>query len=273
MSGDQSELPSGVRTSAEVPLRRVMATRYVAPLREGGSMPGLVEADDDGLYVMKFRGAGQGPAALVAEVVGGELARALGLLVPELVLAELDPELARAEPDVEIQELADASVGTNLGVDFLPGALPFTPAADRAIAPELAADLVWFDALVMNVDRTARNPNLLIWHGRTWLIDHGAAFYRQHGEAPLAQSALAPFPLIRDHVLLGRAASLAEADERLAGPAVEAIAGAVARVPDVWLGSQPDARRSDFAEFLRSRLGAPRAFVSEAEAARETASD
>jgi hypothetical protein len=231
-------------------------------------MPGLVEADDDGLYVMKFRGAGQGPAALVAEVVGGELARALGLLVPELVTAELEPELARAEPDVEIQELADASVGTNLGVDFLPGALPFTPAASRAIAPELAADLVWFDALVMNVDRTPRNPNLLIWHGRTWLIDHGAAFYRQHGERPLAESAQAGFPLIRDHVLLGRAGPLDQADRRLAGAAAEAIDTVVARVPEEWLGPDPAARRSDFAGFLRSRLSSPREFVSEAERAR-----
>jgi hypothetical protein len=234
-------------------------------------MPGLVEADDDGLYVMKFRGAGQGPAALVAEVVGGELARALGLLVPELVTAELEPELARAEPDVEIQELADASVGTNLGVDFLPGALPFTPAAERADTPELAADLVWFDALVMNVDRTPRNPNLLIWHGRTWLIDHGAAFYRQHGDKPLAESAHAAFPLIRDHVLLARAGPLDQADQRLAGTAAEAVDAVVARVPEEWLGPEPAARRRDFAGFLRSRLSPPREFVSEAERARQEA--
>src|SRR6201996_5300643 len=156
-----------VTTETDTRLRRVTATRYVAPLREGGSLPGLVEADDDGLYVMKFRGAGQGPAALVAEVVAGELARSLDLLVPELVVAWLEPELARAEPDVEIQELAAASVGANLGVDFLPGALPFPPAAARALDPALAADVVWLDALVMNVDRTPRNPNLLVWHGRT----------------------------------------------------------------------------------------------------------
>ena len=252
-------------------LRSVTATRYVAPLREGGSLPGLVEADDDGLYVMKFRGAGQGPAALVAEVVGGELARALGLLVPELVIAGLEPELARAEPDIEIQELADASVGANLGVDFLPGALPFTPAAGRAVDPALAADLVWFDALVMNVDRTARNPNLLVWHGRTWLIDHGATFYRQHGDAPLAQSARAPFPSIREHVLLRHAGSLADADERLAGTAAAAIEGVVALAPEEWLGARASARRSDFAAFLRDRLRAPRGFAAEAEAARAEA--
>ena len=265
---DQSERFTTTPAVGDDALRHVTATRYVAPLREGGSLPGLVEADDDGLYVMKFRGAGQGPAALVAEVVGGELARALGLLVPELVVAELEPELARAEPDVEIQELADASAGANLGVDFLPGALPFTPAAGGAVPPELAAELVWFDTLVMNVDRTPRNPNLLVWHGRTWLIDHGAAFYRQHGEAPLADSARAGFPLIREHVLLGRAGALAQADRRLAPVAQQAIESVVARVPDVWLGPDPLARRADFAAFLDGRLRAPRTFVSEAEAAR-----
>ncbi|MGH3049273.1 MAG: HipA family kinase, partial [Gaiellaceae bacterium] len=158
-------------------LRTIEATRYVTPFREGGSLPALVEASDDGLYVLKFRGAGQGPKALVAEVVAGELARALGFSVPELALVELDPALGVAEPDPEIQDLLAASAGTNLGVDFLPGALGFNPAAGPAPAPELAADVVWFDALVTNVDRTARNPNLLLWHGRLWLIDHGAALY------------------------------------------------------------------------------------------------
>ena len=247
-------------------LRRVTPTRYVAPLREGGSLPGLVEADDDGLYVVKFRGAGQGAAALVAEVLAGELARALGLPVPELVLAELDPELPRAEPDVEIQELLTASAGTNLGVDFLPGALPFTPAA--AIDPADAADVLWFDALVMNVDRTPRNPNLLVWHGRTWVIDHGAAFYLQHAEAPLARAARGPFRHIADHVLLGAAESIAHADERLADSAARAIEPAAALVPDAWLGDDPVARRADLTAFLHERLRAPRPFVEEAERAR-----
>jgi hypothetical protein len=254
--------------NAPAALRRVMATRYVAPLREGGSLPGLVEADDDGLYVMKFRGAGQGPAALVAEVVAGELGRALGLLVPELVVAQLEPELARAEPDAEIQALADASAGPNLGVDFLPGAMPFTAAGARALDSSIAADVVWFDALVMNVDRTPRNPNLLVWHGRTWLIDHGASFYRQHGDAPLATSARAPFPLIGDHVLLPRAAPIVDADARLAGLAEQAVDAVVARVPDEWLGERPVERREDFAAFLHTRLSAPRAFVGEADSAR-----
>src|SRR5689334_5098361 len=156
-------------------LHRVDATRYVTPLREGGSLPALVEADDDGLYVLKFRGAGQGRRALVAEVVAGELARALGFLVPELVVADLDPLLGRAEPDPEIQYLLVASAGANLGVDFLPSALPFSPAAGEPVDPELAAAIVWLDALVTNVDRTPQNPNLLWWHGRLWLIDHGAS--------------------------------------------------------------------------------------------------
>jgi hypothetical protein len=249
-------------------LRSVTATRYVAPLREGGSLPGLVEADDDGLYVLKFRGAGQGPAALVAEVVVGELARALHLPVPELVLAELDPELSKAEPDVEIQELAAASAGTNLGVDFLPGAVPFTPAAASAMDHAFAADVVWLDALSMNVDRTPRNPNLLVWHGRTWLIDHGAALYRQHGEAPLADSAAAPFPHVADHVLLGAAGPIVQADERLSIRALDAVGAAVAAVPDAWLGDDPHTRRADVAAFLRARLQAPRAFVQEADRAR-----
>jgi hypothetical protein len=249
-------------------LRRVTATRYVAPLREGGSLPGLVEADDDGLYVAKFRGAGQGPAALVAEVLAGELARALDLPVPELVLAELDPELPRAEPDVEIQELLVASAGTNLGVDFLPGALPFTPAAARDLDPAFAADVVWLDALVMNVDRTPRNPNLLVWHGRTWLIDHGAAFYLQHGRESLAGAARAEFARVAEHVLLPAAEPIASADERLAARAVQAVPRAAARVPDTWLGADPGRRRADLADFLYGRLQAPRAFVEEAERAR-----
>ena len=252
----------------EPQLRSVAATRYVEPLREGGSLPGLMEADDDGLYVAKYRGAGQGPAALVAEVVVGELARRLGLPVPELVTLGLRAELARAEPDPEIQDLLYASAGTNLGVDFLPGALPFTPAAVAEIDPELAADVVWLDALTTNVDRSPRNPNLLVWHGRTWLIDHGAALFRQHGPRPLASTAHDPFPAIADHVLLAAAGSLHEADQRLAEAAQAALATAVALVPEDWLGEDPVGRRRDLAGFLTERLHAPRAFVDEVEAAR-----
>jgi hypothetical protein len=238
-------------------LRTVTATRYVTPLREGGSLPAIVEADDDGLYVCKFRGAGQGPKALAAEIVAGELARGLGLPVPELVLIELDPALAAAEPDPEIQELIVASAGLNLGVDFLPGSLPYMPTEPPDA--ELAADVVWFDALVTNVDRTPRNPNLLRWHTNLWLIDHGAALYAFHGADPLAR-ALGGFPAIRDHVLLPVAASVLEADARLAGRADPAAAGAL--VPADW------ADGAVYAEFLTRRLAAPRAFAEEAERAR-----
>jgi hypothetical protein len=250
------------------PLRRVTATRYVAPLREGGSLPGLLEADDDGMYVTKFTGAGQGESALVAEVLAGELARRLGFDVPELVIVDVPPELGHAEPDPEIQELLAASPGLNFGMDFLPGSLPFTLPADPPVDPELAADVVWFDALVTNVDRTHRNPNLLVWGAKTWLIDHGAAFFRQHGDRPLAQTAHDPVPMLHEHVLLGLAGPIGEADERLAARALGAVGASVALVPDVWLGADPAARRDDLAAFLTARLAAPRAFVEEAEHAR-----
>jgi heat shock protein HspQ len=250
-------------------LRTVRATRYVLPLREGGSLPGLVEADDDGLYVVKFRGAGQGPKALVAEVIAGELARAAGLPVPEMVLVDVDPVIAAAEPDPEIQELVQGSGGLNAALDFLPGALPFSPAAPAGVDPELAADIVWLDALVTNVDRTPRNPNMLLWHGRLWLIDHGAALYRHHAPSWPAGAASAPFPQIADHALLPFAGPIVDADTRLASrldePLLEAI---VASVPDAWLGEDPDAERAAYVTYLRERLTAPRAFAAEAEEAR-----
>jgi hypothetical protein len=244
-------------------LRHVTATRYVAPLREGGSLPGLMEADDEGLYVTKFRAAGQGERALVAEVVAGELARAIGLPVPDLAVVEVAPALGLAEPDPEIQDLIVGSPGENLGMDFLPGALPVAVPADPAIGAELAADVVWFDGFVTNVDRTHRNPNLLVWHGRLWLIDHGAAFFRQHGERPLAETAREGVPMLAEHVLLPVAGSLEEADERLAERALGAIEAAVALVPGVWLGSDPATRRAELADFLRERLSPPRPFVQE----------
>jgi hypothetical protein len=246
-------------------LREVQATRYVTALREGGSLPGLVEADDDGLYVLKFRGAGQGPRALVAEVIVGELARGLGLPVPELVLAAIDARLGAAEPDPEIQELITASAGRNLGVDFLPGALAYTPADAWQPGPDLAAEVVWLDALTTNVDRTARNPNLLIWHGRLWLIDHGAALYLQHGGLDPDAHADRPFPPIAEHVLLAHAGSIVDADRRLRTRLVDgAIEAAVALVPSDWYtGAGPDV----YAEYLRRRLAAG-GFVTEAEQAR-----
>jgi hypothetical protein len=249
-------------------LRSVVATRYVAPLREGGSLPGLMEGDDDGLYVVKFRAAGQGEGALVAEVVAGELARALGLPVPELVVVEVAPEIGHAEPDPEIQELVVGSPGPNLGMDFLPGALPFALPVDPPVDPGFAADVVWLDALVTNVDRTHRNPNLLVWHGRTWLIDHGAAFFRRHGERRFAETAHGDVPMLAEHVLLPLAGPIAEADARLGELAAAAVEAAVALVPGAWLGEDPAARRADLVAFLRARLAAPRAFVAEVERAR-----
>jgi hypothetical protein len=239
-------------------LRTVTATRYVTPLREGGSLPALVEADDDGLYVLKFRGAGQGPKALAAEIVAGELARGLGLPVPELVFVDVDAELGRAEPDPEIQDLINASVGLNLGVDFLPGALPYTPV--QPPEPELAAAVVWLDALIENVDRTPRNPNLLRWHGNLWLIDHGASLFVHHGGGDPLAVAGRPFPAIREHVLLPAAGSIADADGRLAPRADPRAAAAL--VPEAWTNGAP------YAEHLAARLADRGAWVEEAERAR-----
>jgi hypothetical protein len=255
-------------------IRTVTATRYVAPLREGGSLPAIVEADDDGLYVAKFRGAGHGAKALVAEIVAGEIGRALGLLVPDIVLVNLDPALAAGEPDPEIQELLQRSAGRNVGLDFLPGALGFDPAAGFVPDPALAADVVWFDALVTNVDRTARNTNLLVWHRRLWLIDHGSALYIHHTWRNPGEHAVRPFPQSRDHVLLPYAGSIAEADERLA-PRIDAelLASILAMVPDEWLAPQAgledaDAHRRAYLDYLQRRLAAPRHFVEEADVAR-----
>jgi len=255
-------------------LRTVTATRYVTPLREGGSVPALVEADDDGLYVVKLLGAGHGRKALVAELITGEIARLLGLPVPDLVLVELDPALAKAEPDQEIREMLGRSAGTNFGLDFLPGALPFAPAIGPAPDPDLAAGVVWLDAFTMNVDRTARNPNLLVWHRRLHLIDHGAALYIHHTWRDPATHARRPFEPIRDHVLLPFASPIASADERLAGLLDrERIAAIAALVPDDWLAPEPGLEtpanhRRAYADYLVTRLESPRAFVAEADRAR-----
>lgn len=244
-------------------LRTVSAIRYVTPFREGGSLPGLMEADDDGLYVVKFRGAGQGTPALAAEIVAGELARALGLPVPELVIVEVDPALATAEPDPEIQDLIAGSAGANLGVDFLPGAATYAPGVEWRPRPELAAEVVWLDAFLTNVDRTPRNPNLLVWHDGLWLIDHGAALYLQHGGLVPEKHADQPFPHIRDHVLLPCAGSIAAADERLAPRAGPLLGDVIGLVPEDWLGDQP------YLDYLTRRLEPPRRFVAEAENARD----
>ena len=217
-------------------LERVTVTRYVTPLREGGSLPGLVEADNLGTYVLKFRGAGHGPLALVAEIIAGQLARGLGLRTPELALAWLDPRIAASEPDQEIQDLLRASEGLNLAVDFLPGSAGFDPlgwTADEGFASEL----LWFDALIQNVDRTWRNPNLLVWHGNIWLIDHGAALYFQHDWSRQADPAK-PFDA-RQHVLRDRATKLEQAHARLAPLVTGALLDEVTvDVPGEWFGDR-----------------------------------
>jgi hypothetical protein len=216
-------------------LEHVTVTRYVTPLREGGSLPAIVEADNLGTYVMKFRGAGQGPLALVAEIIAGELARRLGLRVPELVLAELDPRIGVSEPDPEIQDLLRASEGVNLGVDFLPGSFGFDPLGWTA-EPEFASRVLWFDALVQNVDRTWRNPNLLVWHRNIWLIDHGAALYFHHNW-PTADPKR-PFDAA-EHVLRDRATALAAAHAALAQQVTaDLLAEVTALVPVEWFGDR-----------------------------------
>jgi hypothetical protein len=255
-------------------LRTVTATRYVTPLREGGSVPALVEADDDGLYVVKLLGAGHGRKALVAEVLAGELGRRLGLPVPDLVLVEMDAALARAEPDPELHDLLERSAGLNMGLDFLPGALPFAPAVGPRPDPELAAATVWLDAFTTNVDRTPRNPNLLVWHRRLYLIDHGSALYIHHSWKDPGDHARRPFAQIRDHVLLPFAGSIEAADQRLAPQVTrELLADLVASLPDDWLAPEPglpdpDAHRRAYVDYLAARLEAPRAFVEEADRAR-----
>ncbi|HEX6976084.1 MAG TPA: HipA family kinase [Vicinamibacterales bacterium] len=248
-------------------MRTVAVTRYVTPLREGGSLPAIVEANDDGLYVLKFRGAGQGARALIAELVSGEIARALGLPVPEIVFAMLDPDLARTEPDPEIHALIHDSAGLNLALDFLPGSVSYDPVIHKMDAA-LASRVVWLDAFVTNVDRTARNTNMLMWHRKPWLIDHGATLYFHHSpgwESDTAR-ARAPFLQLKDHVLLGSAAKLREADEVLA-PALtkDVLEGILALVPDEWLTEgRPADLRAAYLRYLTDRLAAPRAFVEEA---------
>jgi len=250
-------------------LRTVHATRYITPLREGGSLPAVIEADDDGMYVIKFRGAGQGPKALIAELVAGELARALGLPIPEIVLVELDREFARTEPDPEIQDLIRASEGTNLGSDYLPGAINYDPAAMQPDAA-LASRIVWFDAYTSNVDRTVRNPNLMVWHRKLYLIDHGAALYFHHDWENAGEACAKPFVLIRDHVLLPFAKDIADADRALAPLLTDAVIDdIVALIPDVWLQGEPafaDAAsyRKAYADYLKRRLQLRDAFVQEA---------
>jgi hypothetical protein len=251
-------------------LRTVTVTRYVTPLREGGSLPALVEADDDGMYVLKFRGAGHGAKALIAEVIAGEIGRTLGLPVPEVVLATLDRDLARTEPDREIHALIHDSAGLNMALDYLPGSVTFDPVVHK-IDDEFASKVVWFDAFVSNVDRTARNTNMLMWHKRPWLIDHGSTLYFHHAPGWVEGArARDPFQAIAEHVLLRRARRIMDVDEAMAGTLTpEAVADVLARLPDEWLteadpGLNAADVRGGYRRYLLERLEAPRGFVEEA---------
>jgi hypothetical protein len=261
-------------TVATAGLRLVRATRYVMPFREGGSMPALIEADDSGLYVLKFRGAGQGPLALAAEVIAGEIGRALGMQIPEIVLVEVDAALGRNEPDAEIRSLLRASVGLNVALDFLPGSMMFDPAAGDKAEAKLASKAVWFDAFVTNVDRTARNPNLLYWHRKLYFIDHGASLYFHHNWQDVGAAAGSPFPVIKDHVLLPWASELewaAEDSHRWLNEQV--FADILEFVPDAWLlpvsGIETAAgKRAAYVDYLMGRLAGQARFVEEAMRAR-----
>lgn len=255
-------------------LRTINVTRYAMPLREGGSLPALVEADDGFLYVLKFRGAGQGTKALIAELIAGEIARALGLRVPELVFAQLDSTFGRSEPDEEIQDLLRASEGLNLALHYLSGAITFDPILNN-IDARLASQIVWLDAFVMNVDRTARNTNMLMWHKELWLIDHGASLYVHHTGPDWPSLSRRPFTQIKDHVLVPQATELdAINDEfrhRLTPDRIQAI---VSLIPDSWLtdgysDDSADDQRQTYARFLIDRLASSEIFVNAAKDARE----
>jgi hypothetical protein len=256
-------------------LRSVNVNRYVTPLREGGSLPAIAGADDGFLYVLKFRGAGQGARALIAELLGGEIARALGLRVPEIVFATLDEAFGRTEPDEEIQDLLKASVGLNLALHYLSGAITFDPSV-TILSPRLSSQIVWLDCLLANVDRTARNTNMLMWHKELWLIDHGAALYFHHSWQNWEQQAIRPLVQIKDHVLLGHATELDLVDEEfraLLSPGV--ISSIVALIPDVWLMDNspfenPDEHRLAYVQFLTTRIANSAVFVKEAQNAAAT---
>lgn len=254
-------------------LRTVNVTRYVTPLREGGSLPAIAEADDQFLYVLKFRGAGQGTKALIAELIGGEIARALGFRVPEIVFANLDSAFGRMEGDEEIQDLLKASTGLNLALHYLSGAITFDPLVTKVDA-QLASQVVWLDCLLINVDRTARNTNMLWWHKELWLIDHGAALYFHHSWQDWDQ-AKRPFPKVKDHVLLPLASELDRVDATFRSILSEdRIHAIVSLIPDEWLTESPfdspAQHRQAYAQFLISRIGDAEFFVKEAQYARES---
>ncbi len=254
-------------------LRKVNVTRYVTPLREGGSLPAIVEADDGFLYVLKFRGAGQGVKALIAELIGGEIARALGMKVPEIVFANVDEAFGRTEADEEIQDLLKASTGLNLALHYLSGSITYDPAV-TAIEPLPASQIVWLDCLITNMDRTVRNTNMLWWHKELWLIDHGACLYFHHNWQNFQEQAMRPFTLIKDHVLLPYASELEQADAilkpLLSDWRIQAI---VDLIPDEWLTTDTHfknitAHRQAYVFFLQTRIANSIIFVKEAQHAR-----
>jgi hypothetical protein len=261
-------------SNQQTELRKVKVIRYVTPLREGGSLPAIAEADDDFLYVLKFSGAGQGVKALIADLIGGEIARALELRVPEIVLAHLDSAFGRTEPDEEIQELLRKSEGLNLGLHYLAGAITFDPAVSL-VDPLLASQIVWLDALLTNVDRTARNTNMLSWNKQLWLIDHGASLYFHHGGGNWEEQAKRPFVQIKEHVLLPLAGELDAVDTAYRSVlSADRIQSIVSLIPVEWLeennfGVSAEAMRNIYAEFLITRIGSSPIFVKEAQHARQ----
>ncbi|WPU96066.1 HipA family kinase [Mucilaginibacter sabulilitoris] len=258
---------------AEPQLRTINVIRYVTPLREGGSMPAIAEGDDEFLYVLKFRGAGQGVKALIAELIGGEIARLLGLKVPELVFANLDPAFGRSEADEEIQDLLKFSVGLNLALHYLSGAITYD-AVVNTLDAKLASQIVWLDCLLTNVDRTPRNTNMLMWHKELWLIDHGAALYFHHSWYNWDEQAIRPFVQVKDHVLLPQATMLDEVDAEFCSILTdERIRAIVDLIPDDWLtddseNGTPEERRDVYTRFLTTRVAASEIFVKEAQYAR-----
>ncbi len=257
-----------------VEIRSVNVTRYLTPLREGGSLPGIIEADDEFKYVLKFRGAGQGTKALIADLLGGEIARELGMRVPEMVFANLDEAFGRTEPDEEIQDLFKFSVGKNLAVHFLSGALTFDPVIHE-IDPVLASGIVWLDALLMNIDRTARNTNMLMWNRQLWLIDHGAALYFHHSWDTWDPAVIKPFPMIKDHVLIKEATNLENVDRRFVSILTDDFLDhLIALIPDEWLGEEGRfetkvAHRAAYSTFLKLRVRNSELFLKEAINARD----
>jgi hypothetical protein len=256
-------------------LRTVNVTRYVTPLREGGSLPAIAEGDDGFLYVVKFCGAGQGVKALIAELIGGEIGRALGFKVPEIIFCYLDPAFGRTEPDEEIQDLLKASTGLNLGLHYLSGAITFDPVVTKVNA-KLASQIVWLDCFLTNVDRTVRNTNMLTWHNELWLIDHGASLYFHHSWHNVEHQSKNAFVQVKDHVLLPWASELDSVDKELRSKLnKEIIQSIVELVPDEWLKDKastetPDEKRQVYIQFLETRLALSDIFVKEAKYARET---